>query len=63
MDEKTYIENLKTIRKAINDLVDELWNDPENKEIFKYRSELIELVIDDIHYGYNSEDDCLFSCN
>ena len=57
MNKETYINRIKYIRNLITDLVDELQDDPENKECFEYIGLLRNQVIHDILYGYEYEDE------
>lgn len=56
MNKETYINRIKYIRNLITDLVDELLDDPENKEYFEYIGLLRNQVIHDILYGYEDEE-------
>ncbi|MBQ4523373.1 MAG: hypothetical protein IJA10_10570 [Lachnospiraceae bacterium] len=55
MDEKQYILKLTQIRESISSLVNELWEDTENKECFMNKDELQKQVIEDIITGYENE--------
>lgn len=55
MDEKVYIGKIKKIRNLISELVDDLWKDKENQEVFVTKDKLKEQILDDIVSGYENE--------
>lgn len=55
MDIQTYKERLLEITVKIESLTSELWNIPENKELFQSRTTLKRQIIDDLLYGYEGE--------
>lgn len=55
MDTQTYKERLLYIEVKIESLTSELWEIPENKELFQNRTTLKKQIINDLLYGYEGE--------
>jgi len=55
VDEDKYINRIQAIRASINSLIDELWEDKENQNVFIRKETLKEQIMDDILFGYENE--------